>query len=408
MSAGKPLLGACGLALALLTGAASGCEDPPSDDGAVRIGLLLSYTGSLASNSINSERAVVMAIEAANAAGRLEGRRFRVLARDTRSDPNKVEGPANELLDGGAAVLIGPDFSDFLTQLRPLLRERTVLLPSYATASDIEYKPASWFVMGPSISRVACELMGQARADGRHRAIQIVSTGSYNGSLSFVLTNTYSLPKTVLSSDQAANPTDLAQLQRAMLDSDAYLLAAPPETASSLFYALIALGALDDPSRWYLSPTLHNPAFLESIPKGILDGAHGVSTGTVAGAADFRVAFQARWQEAPLHDAYAFYDAAAIAALAIRRALRVEQAIPPGTGLSRHLVAVTKAGGVPVKWNELDRGFELLQSGEEIEYVGLTGQLQFDSVGKTQTTTTKWWTIGQEGFVDVPHGTSCR
>ena len=285
-------------ALALLTGAASGCEDPPPDD-AVRIGLLLSYTGYLASNSINSERALVMAIEAANVAGGLEGRPFRLLARDTRSDANRVEGPAEELLEGGAAVLIGPDFSDFLTELRPLLRERTVLLPSYATASDIEYKPASWFVMGPSIPRVACELMGQSRADGRRRPIQIVSTGSYNGSLSFVLTNTYSLPKTVLSPDQAANPTGLAQLQRAMLDSDAFLLAAPPKTASSLFYALIAMGALDDASRWYLSPTLHTPAFLESIPKGILDGARGVSTGTVAGAGDFRTAFQARWQEIP-------------------------------------------------------------------------------------------------------------
>ena len=51
---------------------------------------MLSYTGYLAANSINSERALLMAIEAANAAGGIDQRRVEVLARDTRSDPRKV------------------------------------------------------------------------------------------------------------------------------------------------------------------------------------------------------------------------------------------------------------------------------------------------------------------------------
>jgi branched-chain amino acid transport system substrate-binding protein len=403
----KRTLGPCMLALALPLGAGPACQEPPTDD-PIRIGLLLSYTGPLASNSINSERALAMAIEAANDAGGVEDRRFAVLARDTRSDPNKVSGPVGELLDAGSAILIGPDFSDFLTQLRIILEERTILLPSFATASDVEAKPASWFVMGPSIARVACELMGESSADGRRKVMQIVSSGSFNGSLSFYLSNRYSLPKHVLSANQASSPTAVAPLTRALEEADAYLLAATPDRASSLVYALTAIGALDDPTQWYLSPTLHTPAFLESIPRGALDGARGVATGTVAGAADFRAVFAARWQEAPLQDAYAFYDAGAIAALAIQRALRDEGAIPTGTGLSRHLIAVTMAGGVPVKWNELGRGFELLRDDQEIEYVGLTGQLQFDAVGKTLTTTTKWWTIGQEGFVDVPHSSACQ
>jgi ABC-type branched-subunit amino acid transport system substrate-binding protein len=391
-----------------MLGASSACEDHPASGDPIHVGLLLSYTGDLASNSINSERALVMAIEAANAAGGVEDRPLKVLARDTRSDPAKVTGPASELLEAGAALLIGPDFSDFLTQLRPLLRERTVLLPSYATASDIEYKPASWFVMGPSLARVACELMGQTRSDSRRKAIHIVSPGSYNGSLSFMLSNQFDVPKYVLSTEQASSATALNELTRVMVDADAFLLVTQPDTASTLVYALAATGWLGDPKRWYLSPTLHTPAFLESIPKGTLEGARGVAPGTIAGAAEFRSTFTTRWHEAPLHDAYAFYDAGAIAALAIQRALRNGGAIPEGTGLSPHLVAVTKAGGTPVNWNEIGRGFELLRAGQEIEYVGLTGQLQFDNVGKTRTTTTKWWTIGEEGFLDVPHSTTCR
>jgi ABC-type branched-subunit amino acid transport system substrate-binding protein len=395
------------LALFLLGVVACGEEMPGGD--AIPIGLLLSYTGGLAGNSVNSERAVLLAIEAANASGGVNDRPLRLLARDTRSDAGKVDAPAKELLDAGSAILIGPDAGDFLTQLRPLLQDRTILLPSFATASDVEYKPAPWFLMGPSMARVACELMGQSAADGRRRLMQIVSPGSYNGSLSFVLTNTYKLYSTHrLSTDQASSTMSVGLLTREMLNADAYFLAASPSTAVSLVYALVAaLGEIGDTTRWYLSPTLHTPAFLEAIPRGALEGARGVSPGTVAGAGGFREYFRARWQETPLDDAYSFFDAGALAALAIQHATRNGEPIPTGKGLSPHLVAVTRAGGTPIQWHEIGRGLELLRQGVEIEYFGLTGQLQFDDLGKPQNTTTKWWTIQDGRFVDLPHSTSC-
>jgi branched-chain amino acid transport system substrate-binding protein len=369
---------------------------------------MLSYTGSLAANSINSERALLMAIEKANDAGGVNDRRIRVMARDTRSNPSKATAPLQELIDAGMAVLIGPDYTDLVTQLRPLIEYRTVLLPSYATASDVEWKPPSWFVMGPSLERVGCELVGQYESGGLHRAIQVVDQGSYNSSLAFELVNKFSIYKHVLSFDQASTVTTVNNLKRALVDYDAYVLATSPETASSLVYALAAAGALTEPTRWFLSPTLHTPAFLDSIPKGALNGARGVSAGTVAGAGDFRAEFLAQWNDAPLDDAYPFYDAGAIAVLAIQRALRDEQVIPTDRGMAKHLIAVTRAGGVSIKWNEIGKGLELLRQGQEIEYFGLTGQLQFDEAGQTQTVSTKWWTIGDEGFIDVAHTSTCE
>jgi neutral amino acid transport system substrate-binding protein len=397
------------LALVVLgTVGGPGCEEASTDDPIV-IGLLLSYTGGLAANSVNSERALQLAIEAANEAGGVDGRTFRVMARDTRSDARKVSAPAKELLAAGAAVLIGPDYGDFLTTLRPLLRERTVLLPSLGTAGDIEYKPAPWFVMGPSVWRLACELMGQATADGRgNNVILISSPSSFNSSLSFAITNLYNPPKHVLSMDQTSSPATIRPLSDALGRADAYLLAAAPEAASSLVYALTAIGALENPDRWYLSPSLHTPGFLASIPKGALDGARGVASGTVAGAGDFRARFAQRWGEEAQDDAYAFYDSGAIGVLAVQRAVREEQRIPGGTGLSRHVVAVTRPGGIPVEWSEIGKGLQLLREGREIEYFGLTGQLQFDDVGKTQTVSTKWWSIADDVFVDMPHTTNCK
>jgi ABC-type branched-subunit amino acid transport system substrate-binding protein len=389
-----------------MCGGAACVPDRAGDE--IPIGLLLSYTGNLASNSHNNERAVLLAIEAANQAGGLDGRLLRVLARDTRSDPRKVLVPTQELLDAGSAVLIGPDYGDVLAHLEGTLKDQTVILPSYATFEYIQHKPHGWFVMGPGPGRFACELMAQAQADGHSKIVQLVSPNSFNAVMSYYLSNEYGLPKHALPTTEVSTMATVRALADTLSKSDAYLLATSPDVAASLVFALTAIGALDHPERWYLSPTLHTPAFFESIPKGSMQGARGVAPGTVAGGADFRALFKARWEESPFDDAYPFYDAAAVAVLALQRALRDEHAIPTGPGLAPHLVAVTRAGGTPIRWNEIGQGLELLRQGQEVEYFGLRGQLQFDSLGKTQVATTKWWTIGEDGFTDIPHYTSCR
>jgi ABC-type branched-subunit amino acid transport system substrate-binding protein len=385
------------------------CESEPPPGEVIPIGLLLSYTGYLAANSINSERAVLMAIESANAAGGVAGRKLRVMARDTRSNPNHVAVPARELLEAGAAVLLGPDTTDLVAQLRTLLLDRTIILPSNNTSSDVEWKPASWFVMGAGTGRVACELVAQLQADGRRNPLLLVSPTGQNNALSWDLGLGYGLTsRFVLPDDLAANRDTIPMITRELVNYDAYVLAAFPTSASTLVYALTATGDLADPSRWYLAPTLHTPAFLESIPAGVMNGARGVATGTASGAAGFRSAFAERWQDVPLDDAYPFYDAAAVAVLALERSIRRTGAVPTRTELFEDVLAVTRAGGTPVQWDELHMGLELLTQGREIEYVGLSGLIQFDSTGQAPTASTNWWTITDSGFSDIPRQGDCK
>jgi ABC-type branched-subunit amino acid transport system substrate-binding protein len=368
--------------------------------------MMLSYTGYLAANSVNSERALLMAIDAANQAGGVEGRPLRLVSRDTRSDTTKVVEPARELLAAGVALFIGPDTHDLINQLRTLLQDRTVILPSFATAS-IDFKPQSWFVMGAATARVGCELMAQVRADGHSNPVVILNPSGYNSLLAYDMSNRYALAKQVVSSDQRAITT-AAVRPIVNLQADSYVLAAYPPSATTLFYALSAITKVD-PSRWYLSPTLHTPVFLASLPNGALAGAHGVSGGLVAGAADFREAFRARWQDVPLDDAYPFYDAGALAVLSLARAFHYLGKIPDGTALREHVLAVTRAGGTPVRWNELAHGLELLGAGQEVEYIGLSGVLEFDDAGQTPAVNTKWWTVGSDNsFVDGVGTSNCR
>jgi ABC-type branched-subunit amino acid transport system substrate-binding protein len=387
-----------------LCGAVAGCGEsaPAGDD--IPFGLILSYTGQVASNSINSERALLYAVEKANAAGGIEGRHIRVVAKNTRSDVDKTVQATRELIDVGTPVILGPDSMDLVVQVRPLLESRFLILPSFATSS-IDFKPPAWVVMGSAPARVGCELVAQMRADGRKNPIVITNPTGYNSRLSWEMSNKYAMPKVVLPND-AANAASVKQVTNN--SADAFVLAAFPAAASSLVYALTAIDAIKDGTQWYLSPTLHTPAFRDFIPKGVLDGARGVAPGPVAGAAEFRSGFGARWQAAPLDDAYAFYDAGAIAALALARAVAWEGAVPTGTGLFSHVLKVTNKGGVTIGWDELARGFELLRAKQEIQYVGVSGATAFDASGQTPSAATNWWTLTGDGFTDNAQTSECR
>jgi branched-chain amino acid transport system substrate-binding protein len=391
------------LCLLLLLGA--GCDQPAPSDG-IRIGLLLSYSGHLAANSMNSERALLMALELANQSGGVGGRPVVTVARDTGSEPDKAIPPARELAEAGVALFIGPDAAALAVQLKAVLDSQTVIMPSFTTVDSTIYKPHSWFVMGASPARVACELNAQLQADGRRHPLMLLEPDGYNYLIGRNLGMTYGIQLAFLPTGEASHEATLLPITSARADS--YVLATSPTSATSVIYAMAALGALGDPRRWYLSPTLHTPAFLDTIPKGMLDGAHGVATGTAAGAGEFRQRFQARWQDLPLDEAYSFYDAGAIAALALQRALLREGAIPTGTGLAKHIVGVTNAAGMSVSWDQIGRGLQLLREGQEVRYIGLSGPMEFDITGQAATASTNWWTIGPEGFADVVSRSDCR
>ena len=382
------------------------CGSPAAPVDPLPVGLLLSFTGNLAASSINSERALLMAVEAANTAGGIGGRPLALVPRDTRSDPARVIPAAQQLLDAGAALFIGPDTVALAVQLKSVLAEQLLILPSFTTSDLNIYKPPTWFVMGATPARIACELVAQLEADGRDHPLVIAEPTGHNSLLAFELMRSHGMATTVLPGDPAS--VGEAAVPISALPADAYVLATVPAAASRLLYNLTTIGAFRDPRQWYLAPTLHSPALLETIPRGMLQGARGVATGTIAGATDFGERFHRRWQDAPLDDAYPFYDAGAVAALALQRALAREGAIPSGSGLSPHLVAVTRASGTPVRWDEIGRGLQLLREGQEVAYIGLTGALEFDASGQTTAASTNWFSVGASGFMEIPSTSSCR
>ncbi len=127
-----------------------------------------------------------MAIDAANQTGGVDGRPLTVLEPPASEVSFAAAERVNQaLVDGGAAVTIGPETTELLGVLRSTtVARQTVMLPSFATSGVLYFKPDSWFEIGPPRSRFACELMSRLQADGHDSPLLIVGFDSFNKNFS--------------------------------------------------------------------------------------------------------------------------------------------------------------------------------------------------------------------------------
>ena len=110
------------------------------------------------------------------------------------------------------------------------------------------------------------------------------------------------MPWIFLPSGEPSNEVTVQPILAA--EADAYVLAALPPSASSLVYALAAVGALQDPGRGFTSrPPCTPPPCSRPSPRACWRGRAGWPPARSAGVDAFRARFSGRWQDPPLDDA---------------------------------------------------------------------------------------------------------
>ncbi len=395
----------CALALSLALTAA-GCVEPaggpPAD--AIKVGALLPFTGDIAAEGANLERAILSVFDQVNEAGGIAGRPLWLVTRDTHSDLRLGFDAAGELLDEGVVAILGPQDEEMGKQLAPVAAGRGVVVisggvtsPFFTTAPDNGY----WFRTCPTARELAQALAQRMRADDV-RLAQILYVGDLYGlGLNNILVNEFinlGIANLTSISFQPGVQPDFNRLLGPVLEAgpDAIALLAYARTGAQIVQEWSVRGGQ---ARFYLAPALKADVFVDNVPPGVLEGAVGVAPalGRAAVVEAFAADFAGRWSgEAPLPAAYFYYDAAMLLSLAMARAAGETGGAPTGAEIRDQVALVASPPGEQVGWNDLGQALDLAAQGTDLDYEGTTGAVDMDEQGDLVDGRVDLWTIRQD------------
>jgi ABC-type branched-subunit amino acid transport system substrate-binding protein len=383
--------------LALAAGPACLASRSALPQDGVKVGVLLPYTGELASVGQNLERAVILANERLASAEPDPGSPpFRLLFRDTHSDDVQGYIAAEELVEREqVAFLLGPEEASLAEAMAPLLRDRAVAITGGAVSLDSSSGVNDWFRIVPTAKRMGAALADRMVVDGVRSLAIVHATDSYGLAFSRLAADEFRARGGTVPLTAPLSPdVGTGDLVREVAGSrpDAILLVAYPTAGAALVQEWANLGSNE---RWYFAPSLRSEVFALNVPPGLLDGMVGISAGLPADARNFANAFSRRWGgEQPTPNAHYYFDAMVLAGLAHRCAVaRTGTTNPTPRDLAAALVAVSGPGGTIRTWQDLPAALQAVESQAEIDYRGASGAVDFSPDGNVPQGFVQFWTI---------------
>jgi ABC-type branched-subunit amino acid transport system substrate-binding protein len=382
---------------AALVALAACAPSPRSDPDAVKVGLLLPYTGASSATSENFEHAVLFARDRINEGGGVKGRRVEIVAADTHSDPVRARDAVQQLIAAGVVVVIGPESADIAAWVKPTLDAANIvfLSPLVGAADDNTVDCTTpWFRLAPSARALGEALAKQASADLVTNVALFYAEDAYDQALGAAFRNRFvSLGgavalDVVLQSDAQSFGEDIPADKLAA--ADARVVSATPRAAALLVNELRLL----DPgtARWYLSPLLKTQLLVENVAPQSLEGASGVTPRIFDTTPNFPTAFAERWAgDLPLDGAFFYYDAMALLAFGLERSELVDGQFGAAQ-LRTGIAASTGNRGESGAWNDIGVSLQRLRSGVDMNYSGLTGPILLQDCGDRRSgESSRWW-----------------
>jgi ABC-type branched-subunit amino acid transport system substrate-binding protein len=368
------------------------------DPNAIKVGLLLPFTGGCAATSHNFELAVLFARDQINEGDGIEGRRVEVVSADTHSDSARARESVASLIAAGVRVVIGPESAEIAADIKGMLDAHDIvfLSPLVGAADDQAVDcTVPWFRLAPSSRALGEALAKQARADSITNAALFYSEGAYDVALAAAFRDRFvSLGGTIAVDDPLLSDAQSYAGLIAMADlahADATVLSTSPRDAALLVNELRV--AKPSQARWYLSPLLKTDLLLENVAPGALDGAVGVTPTISDDVADFPAEFARHWSgERPLDGAYFYYDAMALTAFGLERAALASGQFD-AVSLRAGIAASTGNSGEAGTWNEIAASLLSLHEQVEMNYSGLTGPILLQDCGGRRSGESTTWQV---------------
>lgn len=363
-----------------------------SAEDTISIGTILPRTGALAAWGQFEGQAADLAVHQVNQAGDVLGKKLVLVHRDTRTNPTSGVDAANKLVQvNNVPVMVGANSSGVsLAIARAVSVPNKVVQiavastsPKLTTLEDDDFL----FRTCPSDALQGVVLAKLAFNDGGYKtASTIYVNNAYGQGLSDNFQKAYEeLGGEVLATvpyNKGKASYD-AEIRKASEGSpDVLMLFGYPENGNTILRKAIGSGSFEN---YMVADGMAGiPGVIDKVGAKHLEGAYG----TVAQAPEtkslefYREGHEKLFGFPPQRPAFLqnAYDAVILAALAMEKAGEAT-----GPGVRANIRDIAGPPGEKIDTSELERGFELIRQGKDIDYVGAAGQMDYDENGDVVT-----------------------
>jgi len=392
-------------------------EDTPTGGGdaaaGLKLGGLFPTTGDLSSIGQNMPKAANLAVDTINACGGVNEQPVELIQEDTQTDPNAGSAAMSKLAEvDQVAGVIGAFASSVSGATIDIAVRNEVMQISPGSTSPVFTERATagdfngyWARTAPPDTYQAQALAKLASDRGFERVSTVVINNDYGVGFEQEFVKSFKeMGGTVVNEndpvryDPKATTFDSEASAAFGNDPDAVLGVLYAETGSLLMRAAYQQG-LSEGVTELLTDGVYSPEFVDDVgktPEGqsIISGALGTVPGASGTALDN---FTEKWEAEVGGEVTAFvphtWDATVLMMLAAELADE-----NTGTAIKDNLRVVANSPGTEV--SDPCEAMELIRNGEEINYQGASGDIQFDENGDT-VGSYDVWTVQEEGALEV-------
>lgn len=382
-------------AVALIALAACGEEEegPPTAEGPLKIGILVPFTGDLSDFGPAFFNAAQLAVDEINEAGGVLGQPVELVQGDTATSDAQGVQEARRLIDiEGVHAIVGAAASGVTLPVAESVTgpSNVVQISPASTSPALTDADDNDFLFRTTISDAAqgVVLARLAEEEGLSSVCTIFINNAYGQGLSNVFAQNFTGEVTAQVPHESEQPTYASELDQCE-GAEAIAAIAYPESAGVFLREAVERGVT---SFLFVDGTKSDQMF-ESLGWEKFDGMRGTAPASLELAAGeaFDTAYQEKYGETPplpfLREAYDAVYVIALAAekagstdpVAIRDALR-DVANPPGETVNPGTDGFSQAK-------------DLLAQGQDINYEGAAGPIDFDENGDVLIGAIEIWRV---------------
>ncbi len=367
----------------------------------LKIGALMPMTGDLQAFGEADLTGIQFAAQQINAAGGVNGQDVEVIVADTQTTPQAGVDAAQKLINiDGVHAIVGALSSGVTIPVARTVtsREGVAQISNASTSPTITTLEDNDFLFRsvPSDAYQGVALAALVEEKGIANVSIMYVNNDYGQGLADAFTGAFGGEVSASIAFEQGQASYRGELQQAATgNAEALVLIAYPESGSVILRQSLEGGYLD---RFIFTDGMKAPEIVERVGAQFLNGAFG----TVPQAKDteglrvFREAYIAEYGQLPGKPYYdTAYDAAFAIALAAQKAGSNDR-----EAIRDNLRDVANPPGEVVLPGEWAKAVELLAAGQDINYEGASGSVDFDDNGDVPGTIGHW-EIQDGEIVDV-------